>query len=642
MTLFKQVAFLVSMVFFLIAVAITAGSFERYSSIVKGQLQTTVQDIVTTLGITISNSSLGADKPAYETLFNTVFDSGYYSSIELVAPDGELVHKKSRQMEIEGVPDWFISLVPIEPATATTQVMQGWTPLGTLRLTMHPGYVYYGLYKNLKKTFIWSLILFFLGMLMLWMLLHQLLKPLIMVRQQADAIHNNQFVKQSSIPRTVELRAVVNAMNRMIDKVHTVVDDQEETLVRYQKLLYEDKLTGLGNRQYFMFQLESAHSDEATFHCQMAVVKIICLEQVRELYGYERSEKVIIMLADILNEVADHHDNYYCARLTTDEFALLVPANEQPATEYIGDIFERFRSSDDIFDMQDDVSLIAGVTTVHVGREMGKTLAESDFALIQAEAGGPYSIRETSSTDLALPQGKIQWRNWLEHCIEAGKFFLVRQSAMKMSGEVIHQEVFVRLRNDNNQTVPAGMFMPMANALNMGEAIDRVVFHLVKEIVRKNNDIPVALNLTASVFSHAEALVEFNQLLNYFQQSSTGLCVEASHTILEQYPAMCAEVADSVRKAGHVFGIDNLNIGRSLHDLKTVRPDYLKVNAQTLYEMTQSDIPAGYQALRTMTKAMDILLIAVGVDSQEMHDHLQHLGIHAMQGNLLGEPEEFV
>jgi len=642
MTLFKQVAFLVSMVFLLIAVAITAGSFERYSSIVKGQLQTTVQDIVTTLGITISNSSFGTDKPAYETLFNTVFDSGYYSSIELVAPGGALIHKKSRQLEIEGVPDWFISLVPIQPATAATQVMQGWTPLGTLRLTMHPGYVYYGLYQNLKKTSIWFVVLFSIGMMMLWVLLHQLLKPLIMVRQQADAIHNNQFVKQSSLPHTVELRAVVNAMNRMIDKVHTVVDDQEETLVRYQKLLYEDKLTGLGNRQYFMSQLESAHSDEASFHCNLAVIKIISIEQVRELYGYERSEKVIIMLANILNEVSGLNDNYYCARLATDEFALLVPTDDQPASKYIQNIFEQFKSSNEIFDMQDDISLVAGVTSVQVGRKMGKTLAESDFALIQAEAGGPYSIRETSSTDLALPQGKIQWRNWLEHCVEASKFFLVRQSAVQISGEVIHQEVFVRLRNDNNQTVPAGMFMPMANALNMGEAIDRVVFQLVKEIIRENNEIPVALNLTASVFSHADALVEFNQLLRYFQQSSTGLCVEASHTILEQFPAMCAEVADSVRKAGHTFGIDNLNIGRSLHDLKTVRPDYLKVNAQTLYDMTQSDIPAGYQALRTMTKAMEILLIAVGVDSQEMHDHLQQLGIHAMQGNLLSEPEEFV
>ena len=83
-------------------------------------------------------------------------------------------------------------------------------------------------------------------------------------------------------------------------------------------------------------------------------------------------------------------------------------------------------------------------------------------------------------------------------------------------------------------------------------------------------------------FSHANALLEFNALLKYFQQSTTALCVEASHSILEQYPEMCAQVAESVRDSGYLFGIDNMNLGLSLHYLKIVRPDYLKINAQTL------------------------------------------------------------
>ena len=200
----------------------------------------------------------------------------------------------------------------------------------------------------------------------------------------------------------------------------------------------------------------------------------------------------------------------------------------------------------------------------------------------------------------------------------------------------------MRLKNDDGQTVPAGMFIPMANALGLGEDIDRAVFKLVKELSKKSDDIAVALNLTRSVFSHADALVEFNQLLRFFQQSSSALCVEASHTILEQYPAMCSEVAESVRQAGHEFGIDNLNLGRSLQALQEVRPDYVKVNAKTLYDMTTGDVPAGYQALRTLTRAMDIRLIAVGVDSQQLHDHLRDLGVDSMQGNLLSEPEEIV
>ena len=642
MTLFKQVAMLVSLVFLLIVVTTTIGDFRRSGAFLEGQLQTSAQDMATTLGIAISNSTIVNDEAVYETLFNAVFDSGYYSSIELISPDGEIIHRKDRMLEIQGVPDWFITMVPLWPATGETEVMQGWVQLGKLRLTLHPGYVYSSLYKNLESTILWFIVLFSFGMMVLWLFLHRLLMPLDDVRKQADAIHNNKFVQQLVIPRTVELRSVVVAMNRMVEKVHTIFDDQEKTLTRYQKLLYEDKLTGLGNRKFFMSQLELAQSEDASFHGSMAVIKVHNLEYIRDHSGYEKSDTVIRVLANILKEDAGHFNDERCARLSDDEFGLLIPVSEMSIEQHIEDIFERFKTHTDIVDLIDDVSLTAGVSGVQIGQSVGETLSESDFALTQANANGAYTIRLKASTSIVLPQGKIQWRNWLESCIAEGKFFLVSQKVQNISGESIHQEIFVRLKNDDGDTVSAGMFMPMANSLGLGEYIDREVFKLVKGLSKKSSEIPVALNLTESVFSHADALVEFNQLLRFFQQTSSVLCVEASHNILEQHPVMCAEVAETVRNAGHVFGIDNLNLGLSLQSLQAVRPDYVKVSAKTLYDLTKDKVPSAYQALRTLTNAMDIRLIAVGVDSLEVHNHLRELGVGSMQGNLLSEPEEIL
>ena len=642
MTLFKQIALLVTLVFLLIVVTTTVGDFRRSGSFLEGQLQTSAQDMATTLGIAISNTSTASDEATYETLFNAVFDSGYYSSIELVAPDGTVIHRKDRMLEIEGVPDWFISMVPLWPATGKTQVMQGWVPLGTLQLTLHPGYVYASLYKNLVATMTWFLVLFSVGLGLLWLFLHRLLMPLDDVKKQANAIHNNKFVIQSELPRTIELRTVVEAMNRMVEKVHTVFDDQDKTLTRYQKLLYEDELTGLGNRKYFMSQLEQAQSEEASFHGSMAVIKIHNLEYVREHSGYEKSDAIVKELADVLKQDANLHANEYCARLSDNEFALLLPAGALPVVDHIKGLFEIFKSRSLIESFKDDILLIAGVSSVQVGGGVGETLADSDFALSQAAASGSYSVYEKTSSNISLPQGKMQWRSCLERSIAEEKLFLVGQKVLDTNGVPVHQEVFVRLKNEDGQTVPAGMFMPMANALDLGEHIDRVVFKLIKALSKESTKIPVALNLTESVFTHADALVEFNQLLSFFQETSAKLCIEASHTILEKYPLMCAEVAETVRKAGHIFGVDNLNLGLPLQSLQSVRPDYVKLNANILYDMTKGEIPAVYQALRTLTKAMDIRLIAVGVDTQEVRDHLEALGVGTMQGNLLSGTEEII
>ena len=640
MTLFKQVALVVSLVFFLIIVMTTIGDFKRSGTFLEGQLQTAAQDMTTTLGIAISSSSAGTDVAAYETLFNAVFDSGYYSSIELLSPEGEIIHKKARQLEIENVPDWFISLVPLWPATGKTQVMQGWLPLGTLRLTLHPGYVYSNLYKNLEASLFWVFILYSFGMLLLWLLLKQILKPLNQVKKQADAIHNNQFVQQLVLPRTPELRRVVEAMNRMIQKVQMIFDDQEKSVSRYQKLLYEDNLTGLGNRKYFITELESAQSEETLFHGSLAVIKINNLDTIKDHYGYKKTDSIILTLANILKKNTADNTNGQCARLADDEFALLLPDSDQEIGDQLKGLFDFFKSSDEVRDLNDQISLSVGVTNIKVGHKTGDTLAESDYALTQASASAPYSVFEQLTSDISLPQGKMQWRNWLEECIKESRFFLVKQNVLDQDNNIIHQEVFVRVKNEKSQTLSAGMFMPMANSLELGESIDRCIFKLLKKLSNRQDDIAIALNLTVSVFKYADLLLEFNELLQYFKNKQSRLCVEASHTIIDQNPLMCAEVAESVRSAGHQFGVDNLNLGLSLQTLQSVRPDYVKVNAKTLYDMTLNQASSGYQALLTLTKALDIRLIAVCVDSQDMSDHLKKLGVTAMQGNLFGEAEE--
>ena len=55
MTLFKQIALLISTVFLVLLIIIVLNGLARTSSFQQGQLQTTAQDMATTLGIAISN-----------------------------------------------------------------------------------------------------------------------------------------------------------------------------------------------------------------------------------------------------------------------------------------------------------------------------------------------------------------------------------------------------------------------------------------------------------------------------------------------------------------------------------------------------------------------------------------------------------
>jgi len=177
MTLFKQIALLVSVVFFIFVLATTIGNFRRLSEFLEGQLQTSAQDMATTLGISISNSAASQDEASLAVLFNSVFDSGYYTRIELIDMAGHTVHKKEQKISIRKVPDWFISLVPLREATGTSRIQQGWTPIGELLITVHPGFIYVSLYQSLKVTVLWAVLLFIAGMVLLWFYCIKLCSP---------------------------------------------------------------------------------------------------------------------------------------------------------------------------------------------------------------------------------------------------------------------------------------------------------------------------------------------------------------------------------------------------------------------------------------------------------------------------------
>lgn len=643
MTLFKRIALLVSLVFLLLAVATTIGDFRRSSEFLEGQLQTTAQDMATTLGISISNSGASSDIASLETLFNSVFDSGYYARIQLTDSSGQVVLKKEQKVTIRKVPNWFISLIPLREATGTSRIQQGWTPVGQLSITVHPGFTYASLYQSLKTTIFWAAVLFVAGMVLLWFLLHKLMSPLDRVRQQAEAIHANQFVQQTKLPSTPELRRVVEAMNNMVAKVQSIFVDQQHTLSRYQDLLYVDGLTGLGNHKYIVNQLEQSQSEDATSYATMAILKLQGLDALRDSKGYEVADSTICLVAELLSVYCAMDADEKCARLSDEEFAVLVCVEPDTLSERIAVFFDEFKDKVRVYSDASQISLIAGLTRLQPGSPTSEMLADADFALTQASGGSAFSIVESTRSNTHLPQGKMQWRAWIEDALQNKRLYLASQPVLDVNGNIVQKEMFVRLNNEHGEIIPAGMFMPMALSLGYGLEIDKAVFKLLPSAAVIDVDIPVALNLTASFFdSHCYISHEFSGLLANFIGSPGGLCLEASHAIFNQYPSMCMQVADRLRELGHQFGIDNFDLKESLGVLQSIRPSYIKVNANTLIDLTPEDVSSAFQALRTLVTTLDIRLIAVGVSSQENYDRLLELGVDIMQGNLLAEPQNLL
>lgn len=639
MTLFKQIAIVVTLLLLLLAGIIMLNEFNRSAQFLQGQLQTTAQDMVTMLGIAISNQPGDVDPATLEVLFNSVFDSGYYTKIELVGVDGNIIHQKSQDIIIENIPGWFINLVPLSPSSGSTQVMKGWTQLGQLSIQLHPGYVYSGLYASFLSTLQWLVVIILGSIAVLWLMLHFLLLPLQRVKQQADSIHNNEFVQQKRLPRTLELKTVVEAMNRMVAKVQSIFQEQEKSLARYQHMLYHDNQSGLGNRRYMLDHLQQSLAEESSFHGCLGIVKLVNFESIRERLDYALTDELVKNVAGLVSQPFQGGAADKIARLNDDEFAFLYAADEDTVVDFIETVYEQFKNLPLIQTLATDVFLVAGISTLESDKKMGDLLSDVDYCLNQAISEGPYSTEKKISSNLFLPQGKMQWRHWFEGVLDNDQLFLVGQLALDANKKAVQKELFIRVKNKQGQVIPASCFMPMASSLGMSIEIDKAVFRLINNNAQIDRKIPLAINLSAAFFELADARNEFEKLLIESAERGIQLCIEASHHILQQHEEMCRQVSEQVKQSGHQFGIDNLDLGQSLKVLQTTRFDYVKLNVNSLSQLSTEELLASYQALKTITDTLDIRIIVVGVDSQALFEQFLALGIQVMQGNLLGEPE---
>ena len=641
MTLFKQLAVLVSAVFILVLASVIWSDFRASSDSLRGQMQTVARDMATTLGIALANSERATDPAALETFFNAIFDSGYLAEVELRSPQGDLIHSKKQSIEILGVPEWFVGLVPFEPAIGEASVMSGWVQVGTLKITLHPGYAYLGTYRSLKSVSTWVLTIAIIGLVVLWWSLHLILRPLKLVRDQADAIHENRYIRQDELPRTKELRRVVQAMNRMVEKVQAVFEEQGDALNRYHEMLYRDELTGFGNRRELLARLDELQSDEANLNGHLAFIHVNGLSALSQRDGYAEADLHLAAFADAIKSNLKTNQREFATRVRPTEFAIYLERDGEDANRAVRDWFESFRATADELALN-ELWPCGGLVQLEHGVDTSTALAESDFVLTRAKTAGAYAIIHEDHPSGSLPKGRMQWRSFLQSCLEEQKFYLVAQPVVNQDGSPDHREVFVRLRDPNGDIVAAGMFMPMASALGLDQAIDLEVFRMALDALQADQTGKIAINLSASFCTEIDAITRLEQTLSkHTDAQRRRIHIEFRHFLLQQHTDSIQLICSKLKTFGYAIGIDNLDLSLPLDALQVIRPAYIKVNARVLADLAAQPGSAGLKALKTLTSGMGVRLIALGVDSKEVHEAVNRLGVDGVQGNFIAGAREF-
>ncbi|WP_036178480.1 EAL domain-containing protein [Marinomonas sp. MED121] len=644
MTLFRQLMFTIVVIFTLMLVVVMAINFNTTKEYLVNQLASTAQDSANSLSMSISDFMSMEDYTAVESSILAVFDSGYVAEVKVhvYATDAHIVRAEPTQ--IEGVPDWFINAIDFDVPTANAIVSNGWNELGQVYITGNAGYGYYQLWIASGELLFWFGLIGFLTLAIGAGTLKLIFKPLVAVEKQAEDIQQRRFVKMQTLPKTRELKRVVEAMNRMADKLEKEFEAEAETAQWLQSQAFKDPVSGLGNRHFFDSQASAhfAETDRATDG--LILISLIDLAKLNNERGFEAADAFIRASADLVNyKLEECANSSTVARLSGADFIVLIHNIDY---ESLAKLVENIMAS--------LYKLVATQTTYSEGVanigavilsdsiEKSKAMAQVDSALRTARTMGVNQVKVFDlDDDKQVAIGRLAWKDMLEFAIENKAFRLRKQKVAQLADKqiLLHEEVFASLEYGGKQ-YHAGYFISLAEQFDLGDQIDQVIIEKVIEFIESDSlSNPLTINLSASAYVKPSFINWLDKTLSGLSLSTKEkLCFEISEQSVLNTEDNAIILAKTFKQHKIRFGIDNVGKQFSAFQyLQNLMPDYVKVDASyTRMAVGNKSESFFMHTLCKMFNSLHIQVVATGVESESQWEILQRFDIFAGQGYVLG------
>ncbi len=647
MTLYRQLLLFTLALLLLLFAGTWATRLHTTRTFLQDQLASHAQDTATALGLSISTHMAAKDIPAMKAMINAVFDRGYYQVIRLSDLKGRVLVERRLRIRYQGVPNWFIHWLPLASPTATATIMNGWRRSGTISVQSHPGYAYRTLWETVVSTTLWFSLAVLLAALAGGLGLRFLLRPLRSVEQQALAVCERSYQVQERIPRTRELRRVVLAMNRMTTRIREIFADQARVAEMLRRKVYQDSLTGLGNRRYLRSQVSNTLADaDETVKGALLLVQINNLRELNEQRGFQAGDELIRQVAVILGKRCRGMGKCGLARLTGGDFAVFLPDSGRTEAEEtartIAKDFTRLAAIQHGLDQ--DVGHVGGVV---YDRATGLTelLAAADTALSQARGMGPNRavVLPLSETGDQETRGEQQWKELLDKTLATpGSIRLYLQPAIRCDDhrKVVHREVLARIVEPSGKILDAGLFIPLAQRLQRISALDRLILEEALALPAQQEHL--AVNLSPLSLRDQQFRRWLMELLRQRPTGAARLCFEFAEFAAVAHLDLVREFGSEVRFLGHRLGIDHFGQGlTNFGYLKSLRPDYVKIDSAYTADLAERESDAFFFvcSLCSVAHSLDIEVMAEGVETEKQWRMVKEIHMDAAKGFYIARPE---
>ncbi len=415
------------------------------------------------------------------------------------------------------------------------------------------------------------------------------------------------------------------------------------------QLANKDELTGLYNRHWLLKHLPLALDRARTGQYMLAIlfVDLDGFKDVNDTRGHAAGDQLLKSVSSRLQSVLRPTD--HVIRLGGDEFVILLePVYEEHKSANVADrICESFEQA---FLWNGDklqMSASIGISLFPRDGDDTETLLKSaDIAMYSVKAAGKdhYNffrpeLYENLKKRFELEQALIQ-------ALELDQFVLHYQPRVDASsGRMVSMEALVRWNHPEHGVISPLEFIPIAETsgliLRIGERVMDLACAQIAAWQRKNMAlVPVSINVSARQFQAGDLHSKLQTCLEKHQVDSQFLEVEITESaMMGESSSVLAELV-AIRALGIELLVDDFGTGySSLSQLQRLDMDVLKVDRVFTEELGKSaEGEIFFKAIVSMAHALDMRVVAEGVETPEQLTILQALNCDEIQGYLVSRP----
>jgi diguanylate cyclase len=424
----------------------------------------------------------------------------------------------------------------------------------------------------------------------------------------------------------------------------TVRRERNRANERVAYLAYHDQLTDLPNRSLLHDRLQQGilATKREQQSLSLLIIDLDGFKEINDAYGHHAGDRVLQQIAHRLRATLRESDTV--ARLGGDEFAVLLPL-----TDLDGAVLAARKILDDL----NQPVLVDGrplVVTGSIGIAGYPTHATVSHELLQKADGAMYLAKKDRtgyviySPDLDRhSEQRFALATALRRGIDANQFVLDYQPIIQLfTGTVVGVEALLRWNHPEQGRLLPKEFIQVAE--RSGLITPLTTFAIERALADWPLDPPnrppsISVNLSPRSLQDTTFPARIKRMLTERRVDPRTMALEITENLIMADPEGSRRCLSELHDMGIRLVVDDFGIGySSLSYLRRLPVDELKIDQSFVIGLAQGEDDALVRSIIDLAHNLRLNVVAEGVETEEVRDHLLALGCDAAQGHFISRP----